>query len=191
MNWSDMAGTVGKFAPMLGGLLGGPPGAAAGALIASALGVENTPAAVSQAISDNPDIALKLAQIESDERVKLQQMVADLEKSQTASTVEAAVSVNATMRAESGSEHWPAYSWRPFIGFAFGVNMLIAGLTTSAVYIAVMFGSTTAAAALSTLPAMIGALGAVNGAALPVLGIASWFRGKKQASDAAKANSNS
>lgn len=191
MKWSDIAETVGKFAPLMGSLLGGPPGAAVGALISKALGVENSPDAVKGAITSNPLIALKLAQIESDERIKLQAMLIELEQSRTAADVEAAGNVNKTMQSESGSEHWPAYSWRPFIGFAFGINMLFAGLTTSAVYIAVMFGSTSAADALSTLPSMIGALGAVNGAALPILGIASWFRGKAQAAEASKNSSSS
>ena len=37
MNWSDIAGTIGKAAPMLGTLVGGPAGAAVGAIAAIAL----------------------------------------------------------------------------------------------------------------------------------------------------------
>jgi hypothetical protein len=33
--------------------------------------------------------------------------------------------VNATMQAESKSEHWPQYSWRPFNGFMFGITMFM------------------------------------------------------------------
>ncbi len=74
MNWSDIAGAVGKAAPILGTLVGGPAGAAIGGVIASALGTENTPEAVNAALQANPDAFVKLKQIESDERVKLQQM---------------------------------------------------------------------------------------------------------------------
>jgi hypothetical protein len=74
MEWKDVAGIVGKAAPLLGTLIGGPAGAAVGGLISAALGTEATPDAVSQAIAANPDAALKLAQFESDNRVKLQGM---------------------------------------------------------------------------------------------------------------------
>lgn len=74
MNWSDIAGAVGKAAPMLGTLLAGPGGAAVGGIIASALGAENSADSVSQALAANPDALVRLKQIESDERVKFQQM---------------------------------------------------------------------------------------------------------------------
>ena len=75
MDWKEIAGAVGKYAPILGTLVGGPAGTAIGSVIASALGTEATPDAVSQALAVNPDAAVKLRQIESDERVKLQSMV--------------------------------------------------------------------------------------------------------------------
>jgi len=75
MNWSDIAGTIGKAAPMLGTLLGGPAGAAIGSLISSALGADNDPAAVSAAISQNPEALVKLRQLEADRQVKLQELM--------------------------------------------------------------------------------------------------------------------
>ena len=33
--------------------------------------------------------------------------------------------VNQTMRAESESEHWPQYSWRPFNGFSFPLAVIL------------------------------------------------------------------
>jgi hypothetical protein len=75
MDWKDIQGVVAKAAPLLGTLIGGPAGATIGALVASALGTESTPDAVSQALVSNPDAAVKLRQIESDEKVKLQGMV--------------------------------------------------------------------------------------------------------------------
>lgn len=75
MDWRDVAGKVGAAAPILGTLLGGPAGAAVGGLVAAALGTGNTADDVSQAMATNPDAAVKLRQIESDERVKLQAML--------------------------------------------------------------------------------------------------------------------
>lgn len=67
MKWSDITEVVGKAAPLIGSVIGGPAGAGVGALVASALGVENTPEAV-QAALGNPDALVKLKEIESTER---------------------------------------------------------------------------------------------------------------------------
>jgi predicted kinase len=77
MEWKDIAGIVGKAAPILGTVLGGPAGGLVGGMVAAALGTENTPDAVNAAIAADPASALKLAQLESDEKVKLQQMLYD------------------------------------------------------------------------------------------------------------------
>lgn len=72
-------------------------------------------------------------------------------------------SVNTTMRAEAASDHWPTYSWRPFIGFSFGLYVL-------SLWLLPLFGKT---------PVVMGAdlVLAVGG----ILGVASWFRGRMQA----------
>lgn len=75
MEWKDIAGIVGKAAPVLGTLVGGPAGAAIGGLIGSVLGTGNTPDAVQAAIATDPQAALKLAQYEGDNAVKLQGML--------------------------------------------------------------------------------------------------------------------
>lgn len=74
MDWKDIAGIVGKAAPILGTLVGGPAGAAIGGLIGSVLGAGNTPDAIQAAIATDPQAALKLAQFESDNAVKLKAM---------------------------------------------------------------------------------------------------------------------
>ena len=89
MEWKDVASVVGKAAPMLGTLLGGPAGAAVGGMIASALGSGATPEAVDAAIKANPDALIKLRQIEADRSIKLQELVvqaaaADLADTQNA-----------------------------------------------------------------------------------------------------------
>jgi hypothetical protein len=64
MNWSDLVRTViGLGAPLLGQALGGPFGAAAGKILAEALGTgEPTPAAVQEAIASvDPSIAANAA----------------------------------------------------------------------------------------------------------------------------------
>jgi hypothetical protein len=64
MSWKKIGKIVGKAAPLLGTALGGPAGATVGTLIAGALGVEDTPRAVEQAVKNDPDALLKLKQFE-------------------------------------------------------------------------------------------------------------------------------
>lgn len=88
MNWSDIKDAVAKIAPVAGTLLGGPAGAAVGGLISSALGAENTPEAVMQALG-NPEAAIKLRELESQERqhflqIQLATLQAELADTQNA-----------------------------------------------------------------------------------------------------------
>lgn len=74
MEWKDIAGVIGKAAPILGTLVGGPAGTAIGGIIGSILGTSGTPDAIQNAIATDPQAALKLAEYESDNKVKLQAM---------------------------------------------------------------------------------------------------------------------
>jgi hypothetical protein len=78
--WSDIAGIVGKAAPVIGGLLGGPAGAAVGGLISSALGTENSPDAVSAALAGNPDAIVKVQELQTNAKVQLQQLAVTAEQ---------------------------------------------------------------------------------------------------------------
>lgn len=80
MDWKDVAGVVGKAAPILGGILGGPAGAAVGSLVATALGTDATPDAVSTALLGDPDAAVKLKELEVNSRVQLQQLAVSAEQ---------------------------------------------------------------------------------------------------------------
>lgn len=179
MEWKDVAGVVGKAAPILGTLLGGPAGGAIGGLIASALGTENTPSAVSQALSVNPDAAVKLAQIEADQKVKFQELATDQAKAELTAAMQAASDINKTMQAEAASEHWPTYGWRPAIGFAVALAVLLSVLTVFLAYGAVVFYNQ--AEGLQHLPGILAAVAGIIGVVSPILGIASFFRGKMQA----------
>lgn len=80
MNWSDIGTMVGKAAPMVGTLLGGPAGAAVGALVASALNVPNDPNAVNAALSTNPDALVKVQELQLNAKVQLQQLAVTAEQ---------------------------------------------------------------------------------------------------------------
>jgi Holin of 3TMs, for gene-transfer release len=163
MDWKDLAAVVGKTAPLLGTLIGGPAGAAIGGIVASVLGCANTPDAVSQAIAVNPDAAVKLAQIESDERVRLQQLALAHADNQIQADTAQLQAVNATMQVETKGEHWPTYTWRPFNGF-------IVGVMAFGCYFVLPLCKLPVPAIPESVWLMFGA----------ILGVASWFRGQAQ-----------
>jgi roadblock/LC7 domain-containing protein len=181
MDWRDVAGVVGKVAPVLGTLIGGPAGAGIGALVASALGVGADPGEVAQALALSPDAAIKLKQLEKERQVELQALLVTAEANRLTAETAAATEVNATMRAESQSERWPQWSWRPFIGFCVGLNSLAASVLVLVVFGATVAGAPQAGAAVASLPTVLGALAGISLTVMPVLGIASYFRGKAQA----------
>jgi len=162
MQWKDVGKVVGEFAPLLGDLLPIPGAGIAGRLISSALGVENTPDAIHAAIKADPEAAIKLAKIESENEALLQQQLLAAETSRI-------VAVNTTMQSESDSEHWMQWSWRPFVGYVFAVS-----------FFGVYFFLPLINRTVPTIPAeawmMIGA----------VLGVASWHRGATKLEKAKK-----
>jgi len=171
MEWGSIAKQVGKFAPLLGDLLPIPGAGVAGRLIASALGVDHSPDAVAQAMRTDPDAGVKLAKIEADNRAELQRQLLTAESARIAS-------VNQTMQAESESEHWPQYSWRPFWGFISGAAFfVVCVLVCLLAYQAVMGGKPEA---MAMIPQIIGAFAALFAIPGGILGVSAWHRGKMQ-----------
>ena len=77
MDWKEIGNTAVKAgAPLLGGALFGPAGAAVGSIIAGKFGVspESTPEQVMAAITGDPDAALKLREIETTHIERLQEL---------------------------------------------------------------------------------------------------------------------
>lgn len=101
MNWSDVGKKVADFAPMLGTVLGGPAGAGIGSILASKFGTKATPDAVAQAIKSDPDAALKLQEVESNNEVRLQEaLLADRQDARAThkdSKMPAALSIGLTI----------------------------------------------------------------------------------------------
>jgi hypothetical protein len=92
MDWKDVGTALGKTAPLLATILGGPAGAAvsaAGALVAAALNTEATPDAVTAALSADPAALAKVREVESAERVSLQQIALEQTKAELADAANA------------------------------------------------------------------------------------------------------
>lgn len=77
-------------------------------------------------------------------------------------------------------EHWSTYTWRPFIGYCFGIVAVIAVLIVLIAYVGVVFLNANANL-LAQIPATLGALAAILATVCPVLTVASYWRGKMQA----------
>ena len=110
MNWSDVGNTLktiaGDALPILGGALGGPLGSEVGTMAAKVLGVANTPNAVNEALKTDPQAAEKLAQIESDEKVKLAQIAAQAVAQQAESKASIIEAINKTIQSEAIGRSW-------------------------------------------------------------------------------------
>ena len=73
MKWRDLVSVVGKAAPLVGTAIGGPAGATIGGLVANALGVDNTPDAVAEAIKNDPEAAIQLKRFQAENEQHLRE----------------------------------------------------------------------------------------------------------------------
>ncbi|QXO19211.1 3TM-type holin [Vibrio ostreae] len=115
--WDKVKSLIGSAAPMVGTLLGGPAGGAVGSMVASALGVDNTPEAIEQALVNNPDALLAIKQLESDERIKLRELAlqhAELESGERKLAISQQASVT---QAEYANCDPFVRRWRPMWGY--------------------------------------------------------------------------
>ena len=166
--------------PTLATALGGPFAGMATKFVADKLGV---PASTTDAITT----ALSNASMTPEGKIQLAQLDADLKKHFDDNgikiaelSVQNAEDINKTMQAEAAAEHWPTYSWRPSIGFAIAINVVLTTLTVMIAYIGVMFFRLDSKV-LSYVPEMLGAMAALLAAPSGIVGVASYFRGRMQA----------
>lgn len=154
--WDAIKDVVGKAAPLVGTALGGPAGGAVASMLASALGVEDTPDAINEALKTDPEAAVKLQQLQNEHERELRSMVLQAETTRMAET-------NTTYRKELGSEDGFVRRARPMflyvVAFSIAVEVLVA------VYV-VMVG-----ASLSDLATLYQALSIPQGIAAGMCGV--------------------
>lgn len=119
MKFKDVASSVAKVAPTVAGALAGPGAAQMAEWVANLLGVEATPAGMVHA-AQNPDLAIKLKQLELDHEREIRKMDLEARTKQLAET-------NATIRAELERGNWWQTGWRPMIGWGFGLVLCAIG----------------------------------------------------------------
>lgn len=156
--------TVKTALPWIGTALGGPLGGVAAGLVGKALGLSDSSVETVKAVLGGmpPEKLgeLRLAELQTSMEMRKR----GIESIEKLAELDAQVieSVNKTMQSETASEHWPSYSWRPFIGFMFGLYI-------ASMWLLPLFGKTPVELKSDIVLAIGG-----------ILGVASWFRGKAQ-----------
>ncbi|EGR3202504.1 TPA: hypothetical protein NKV98_003946 [Vibrio parahaemolyticus] len=115
--WEKVKSLIGSAAPLVGTLIGGPAGGAVAGMVASALGVENSPEAIEQALINNSDALLQIKQLESDERVKLRELAFQHAELESEERKLAMTQQAATTQAEYASNDPFVRRWRPMWGY--------------------------------------------------------------------------
>jgi hypothetical protein len=118
--WDKVKGVLASGAPMIGTLIGGPGGAAVGALVSSALGVENTPEAIEKELTGNPEAMLKIKEIEINHRTQLEQMALEDTKARLQDTQDARRAEVERMKAGGSNRFMYGLAGLIVVGF-FGV----------------------------------------------------------------------
>lgn len=168
-----------QFAPMIAGWLGGSKAEeVAGKVVGIAQQVtgQSSPDAAVAAIAADPNLSLQFQKAVLDQQAHLAEIAADVTKAELAADQANTAAVNATMQTEAKADHWPTYSWRPFVGFCFGFAWIGAYFI-----IPILRGWWPQITQPSIPPEAWIAIGGV-------LGVASFFRGKMQADPNVKAD---
>lgn len=116
MKWSDVGDMVAKAAPLLGTALGGPAGGAAGALVASVFGTDESPDAVMKALNSDPEAMVKVRKIQEENHFVLEKMAGETHRANLKQ-------VNETMQVTATSDHGFVRNARPFLIYSLGFNL--------------------------------------------------------------------
>ena len=164
MDWSGLADKVGQVAPMAGQLLLGAPGGAIGSMLASALGTQNDPDAIDRALEADPESAMKVRQMELDNKRELQALlIADKRSEREAETARQA-EINKTYRAELTAESTFKSGWRPMIGYTLAFVFGVLGICNAiGLVYCVIHAPAQIESMVSLTMVLIGAMGAVLG----------------------------
>lgn len=84
MSWDNVKDAIGKYAPLLASLVGGPKGFAAQAIIAKVLGTSTDPTEMAQALSDPySEVHLKIEALEKEHEVELTKLALEAQRLET------------------------------------------------------------------------------------------------------------
>ncbi len=181
----DLGSTVAKYAPMVGtAILSGNPAGAVLSILASKFGGSaDDPADLMAKIQTDPQAMVKLKEIEATHDVELQKIA--MQRAVGLANADAAqvASVNTTMQAETKSEHWMQWAWRPTCGFALAIGFLV--LIGLIGWICIQSVVTQQPSLLGMIPPILEAFTVLFGSMAAVVGVTAWHRGVMQRNQAA------
>ena len=176
MDWKDLGKQVVGASPLIGAVLGGPAGAAVGSALAKFAGVQETASAVLEAVSKDG----KLQEFELKHEAEILAMDLEARIAELKADTATVTAVNGTMQAESVSEHFVQYAWRPIWGFASAAAFLFVSLLFCFLaYVAIIQRQPEA---LKMVPELISAFSMLFATPAAILGVASYWRGKEKLS---------
>ena len=117
-----------------------------------------------------PDSAVEMIKTDPEAALKFQAAYLEYESGIYREQTQRLEAVNRTMQAETKSERWPQYSWRPFNGFTFPLAVLV-----------IYFVLPLAGKTVPSVPEMVWI------GWLAILGVATWDRGKEKRAKAGEA----
>lgn len=167
-----IAMALAQFAPMIAGWLGGSKAenvAQKVVGVAQAVTGQSAPDAALAAIQSDPNLAMQFQKAVLDQQVELAKLAQEGAIAQINADVTNTQTINSTMQVEAKADHWPTYSWRPFVGFCFAIAWIGDYLA-----LPILHGYNAAIVVPTIPPEAWMAVGAV-------LGVASYFRGRMQA----------
>ena len=115
--WDKVKSLIGTAAPLVGTLIGGPAGGAVGGLVANALGVENSPEAIEQALVNNSEALLKVKELELTHKARLEEIALDHARLESEERRLAISQQATTTQAEYASNDPFVRRWRPMWGY--------------------------------------------------------------------------
>ncbi|MBR7999256.1 3TM-type holin [Burkholderia vietnamiensis] len=167
-----IAMALAQFAPMIAGWLGGSKAedvATKVVGVAQAVTGQSAPDAALAALQADPNLAMQFQKAVLEQQAQLAQIAADVTKAELAADAANTLAINQTMQVEAKADHWPTYSWRPFVGFCFAIAWI-----GDYLLLPILHGYNSAIVVPVVPPEAWLAIGGV-------LGVASFFRGRMQA----------
>ena len=173
MDWGGLGKKIASTgATLLGTAFGGGAGGSLlGGMVADVLGVENDPSEISRAIDRDPEAAVKLQKIQSDERVRLREITSKQAVAQIEAETEQHRTVNETMRAELKADSGYRAGWRPMFGYIMAFNMAVISLAFAAGIAAIIYEPANAGNISDGFAAMLASFVTIFSIGLGVLGV--------------------
>ena len=177
---SKLGSIIGKYAPKIGKVLGfgGIPGADfIGEAVGKIFGTKD-PTKIEQMIAEDPELGLKLKELEANKEIELNKILADKQIALEQETTKQAGDVNETMRAEVKSDHWFKGGWRPLFGYLLAFNFT--AFVNFILYLAYLAVSGKNIDAINMIPTLVSAFTIIFGAGFAVVGVTVNSRGTEK-----------